>query len=342
MNNIFTFATSELSQDAYICWLVNSINHKEENPALYEKAKEFLTAILPDQKEFEFNNVRIYKQFYNMDVVAVVDDKHVVLIEDKTFTSEHSDQINTYKGRLLKNNYKEMPENLSVNDITTVYYKISDEFGKNNNADVVLSRKDILGILKDDGKEITSDIYKSYYEYLSEIERKAHSYEEGAVENWEYPGYAGFFKSMENEDTNWWGYVPNKSGGFMCYTWHNSIDKLNSNCEAQDIFKELKIQLELGNGNVISLKGQVVEGKDARNVRHQIYDYMKEYLDTKEVAYDKKIFRDGTYVSIGHVDVAGDSQLEIIHKMGLMQEALDSCVGYLNENCLKKDAQLEV
>ena len=29
--NLFDYATSELSQDAFICWLVSWINHKEEN-----------------------------------------------------------------------------------------------------------------------------------------------------------------------------------------------------------------------------------------------------------------------------------------------------------------------
>ena len=35
-NNIFKYATKELSQDAFICWLVEWINHKEENSELYE------------------------------------------------------------------------------------------------------------------------------------------------------------------------------------------------------------------------------------------------------------------------------------------------------------------
>lgn len=38
-NNIFKYATKELSQDAFICWLVEWINHKEES---YAKVKNFV------------------------------------------------------------------------------------------------------------------------------------------------------------------------------------------------------------------------------------------------------------------------------------------------------------
>ena len=45
-NNIFKYATKELSQDAFICWLVEWINHKEENSELYEVSKKFLDKII--------------------------------------------------------------------------------------------------------------------------------------------------------------------------------------------------------------------------------------------------------------------------------------------------------
>lgn len=37
-NNLFSFATSELSQDAFICWCLNWINYPNEE--LYPMAKE--------------------------------------------------------------------------------------------------------------------------------------------------------------------------------------------------------------------------------------------------------------------------------------------------------------
>ena len=45
-NNIFKFATKELSQDAFICWLINWINFKQDNQQLYSKAQKILNYIL--------------------------------------------------------------------------------------------------------------------------------------------------------------------------------------------------------------------------------------------------------------------------------------------------------
>ena len=39
-NNMFKFATKELSQDAFLCWLINGINTKDEG--LKKLAKEFI------------------------------------------------------------------------------------------------------------------------------------------------------------------------------------------------------------------------------------------------------------------------------------------------------------
>jgi len=36
-NNLFSFATSELSQDAFICWCLNWINYPDEMLFLWQK-----------------------------------------------------------------------------------------------------------------------------------------------------------------------------------------------------------------------------------------------------------------------------------------------------------------
>ena len=47
-NNIFKFATKELSQDAFLAWLINWLNIKEnnENKAIRKCANNFLKKIL--------------------------------------------------------------------------------------------------------------------------------------------------------------------------------------------------------------------------------------------------------------------------------------------------------
>ena len=45
-NNLFTFATSELSQDAFICWCLNWINYPNE--ILYPMAKDIFLNLLKE------------------------------------------------------------------------------------------------------------------------------------------------------------------------------------------------------------------------------------------------------------------------------------------------------
>lgn len=47
-NNLFSFATSELSQDAFICWCLNWINYPNEE--LYPMAKDIFSKLLKRRK----------------------------------------------------------------------------------------------------------------------------------------------------------------------------------------------------------------------------------------------------------------------------------------------------
>lgn len=78
--NLFHFASSELSQDAFICWLLewSDARHDDENPALHEAAKEFVNAMLAKHQRSDLPqhmSVEIRWQYRGIDVVAVLDDQ---------------------------------------------------------------------------------------------------------------------------------------------------------------------------------------------------------------------------------------------------------------------------
>ena len=64
MNNLFDFATKELSQDAFLCWLINWLNYKKENIELYNTAKKFINLIINkiNIDDFEINILKQYKK----------------------------------------------------------------------------------------------------------------------------------------------------------------------------------------------------------------------------------------------------------------------------------------
>ena len=98
--NLFSWATSELSQDAFICWLMSFAlkeNHGK-NPALESCALDLIHKIPGLETASEVSYIE--KQSYYIDVLLTVGDYYVI-IEDKTFTSTRSGQISSYKQTLM-------------------------------------------------------------------------------------------------------------------------------------------------------------------------------------------------------------------------------------------------
>ena len=100
-HNLFAFATSELSQDAFFCWALDCLNRDEDSP-LYGLGRSFW-ALLSGRKNDAWPKIKgvvIRRQFKHMDVLALVVYSNLtvdaLVIEDKVNTSEHDDQIQTY------------------------------------------------------------------------------------------------------------------------------------------------------------------------------------------------------------------------------------------------------
>ncbi len=138
MNNIFKFATGELSQDAFICWFFNWFN-EGDNP----KLKQLVCDFCKDKLDIPtLSSVDIHRQFskkverekqsfsVKIDVLIILNNEIAVIIEDKTFTSEHSNQIMRYEDglRILQEQDDagklRIEDNVySISKIMSVYWK---------------------------------------------------------------------------------------------------------------------------------------------------------------------------------------------------------------------------
>ena len=170
-NNLFSFATSELSQDAFICWCLNWINYPNE--VLYPMAKDIFSELLKE-KNLENEKVKILRQYKKIDVLVILkNSKKAFLIEDKTYTSEYSEQIKRYKEN-IKNDFKE-----EINSIKTVYFKTGFWFSDDElvKTDIKISRKQFIDILdKYRGKNQILDDYCEYFKGVTENEEKEKNY----------------------------------------------------------------------------------------------------------------------------------------------------------------------
>ena len=100
-HNLFAYATSELSQDAFFCWALDCLNRDEDSP-LYGLGRSFWALLSGCKNDAlpKIKGVVIRRQFKHMDVLALVvysnQTVDALVIEDKVYTSEHDDQIQKY------------------------------------------------------------------------------------------------------------------------------------------------------------------------------------------------------------------------------------------------------
>lgn len=153
-NNIFNFATSELSQDAFICWCLNWLNYKDSE--LRFLAIDLLKAF--GEKSVSNNQeIIVKKQFMKIDILVDLKKLNkVYIIEDKIDSFEREKQLEDYKNKI-----EELYKNAKVK---TIYFKTGFHFSsdKNVKADKIITGeafKDILEKYKN-----KSEILDSYYE----------------------------------------------------------------------------------------------------------------------------------------------------------------------------------
>lgn len=310
-NNIFNFATSELSQDAFICWLCNWVNFddnslSEDEKKLKSLATEFIEKMLGEK--LEDRKVNIKRQYQKIDVLLEIQNKTefitkgnninpivdmYVIIEDKVGIGLHSNQIERYRELISEKNEK---DNGSRAKIKVVYYKIYDEDNterlKENGVNVILGRENILELLKEYKDKINNSIFENYHNYLSNIETDVNSYEKKNLEDWNSNCYIGFFKELKNKkkllehaigrqkDCSW-GYVNNSSGGFMGMWWFPlSEEKINKLTETSD--EDIYLQIEQYNQkNIIAIKYSVPK-KNKNNKELSKEDFEKKVTIASE------------------------------------------------------------
>jgi len=217
--NIFDIATKELNQDAFITWLLQFADSKFKtvDNLLNECGKTFVHQLIKKQLpnfDEQILKVNAGRQWENIDVWAEVNDKYLIIIEDKTYTSHHSNQLTRYKNKAEKwcsNNGYEKP--------ICIYLKTGNESQSSlahieKQGFAIFSRLDFINLL-DKFKDIDNDIFRDFYERLKRIEKSNNEFENKLIKDWNGNDWQGFFQFLEKEiKIEDWYYVNNPSGGF--------------------------------------------------------------------------------------------------------------------------------
>ena len=240
--NIFRYATKELSQDAVICWLIKWAGRQGvQDEALRDCGRRFVEALLAEhgapldgaiKKIKILKQHKIPKQRNRIDVLARINGPQgqVLLIEDKTDTGEHGDQLKIYYDAVVKGKTglgEVCEENLYPIFLKTGNQSLADdkrieESMKTSKSYKVFNRKKFLEVLND--YEGSNSILLDFRAHLQEREDDTNSFKDWKKEEreeWSWNAWQGFFRHLEKQevDCEGWHYVHNQQGGFLGLWW---------------------------------------------------------------------------------------------------------------------------
>jgi len=222
--NLFKIATSELSQDAFLAWLLAWADptHKDADPKLNALAQDFVRDLMGKADDFQIQSVTSGRQWENIDVWAEVNketaEQYLIIIEDKTHTGQHSNQLARYKETAAnwckENNFQE-PVCIYLktgSESIGNYGKIQQETGfrvleRKHLLDVFSKHPDVHNAIVDDFRVNTQELEASYTGFSSK-----------PIKDWHGKDWVGFYQHLEGNLGRWmnWFYVNNPAGGFWC------------------------------------------------------------------------------------------------------------------------------
>jgi len=250
-NNLFYYATSELSQDAFICYLASfAFKDASVDTVLNECARNLFHLFVPEIDAEDVVLEKIEQQFNlgkngRVDVLFTAQSKgknYKIIIEDKKFTGDYTGQLINYKDGILSI-YPEY-------EVRGVFYKTG--FQSNLSAAeeanyTIVTREKILEFLAPYIKKINNQIIIDYYYYWKEFQEETLSFKNTSIQNWTWKQVYGFYDYLKNSDFTknnalWmeYNYVANPTGGFYGLWFGPSTSDVN----IDGIWFEFYLQLE--------------------------------------------------------------------------------------------------
>ena len=267
--NIFTYATSELSQDATFAYILSWADptYNESHPHLHELGTELLSSLLCTQAVTlpQIETLHIETQVGRIDILVRINtdkaDKNgnriILLIEDKVSTTEHSNQIECYK-KFIEEIYSG-----SYDDLVAVYLKTGNESRTSFPSEATCGRflrPDILNVLnkfRDTGNVIVDD----FRTHLQKWEDDTDRWQSLCYRKWRWTQREGFYTALESQwskNCGWdcgWEYIANPAGGFLaCWLGHGDL-WIRTQGRFANLYMQIhdatRLTVRLGRGNAL-------------------------------------------------------------------------------------------
>lgn len=231
--NLFTYAPSELSQDAFLAWLLAwaSDEYADTDPALHRTGHHFVAALLrkcgrsvPDFRSVEVQTqhpARHDKKAGAIDVFVTLDDAVALLIEDKVRAGMHGDQLRRYLAWAQGEYGPERVAAVYLKTFDQASYKAAEKAGF-----TPFLRGDLLRVLGEGTQlGVRNDIFAAFHAHVRGIEKRVAAYSRVPVSDWPTGPEgrdlrAGFFMRVQEAIPEArWAFVNNPGGGFMALWW---------------------------------------------------------------------------------------------------------------------------
>ena len=219
--NLFQLATEELSQDAFLTWLLQwaAPMQRANDRHLSECDRQFVALLLNEKPNFKVTSIKAGRQWNNVDVWAEINSNTLLLIEDKKHAGQHGGQLETY--RAMAGAWCEHPERGQPWRLVCVYLKTGNEAASGL---AVIQRKGYntvgraaLVALFEQHRLITNEIFLDFLAYLNALDGAAAGYLNKPWNHWHNGDWEGFYLWLDTQSgvqKDKWFWVDNSSGGF--------------------------------------------------------------------------------------------------------------------------------
>ena len=317
--NIFSFATSELCQDAMFAWLIQwaSLEFAMSNPELHRIGQQFVRLLAGKDDCFPIDSIDVGRQWENIDIWAEINDNTVLIVEDKTGTTVHDDQLERYKASVEREYAGKRT------DLCYAYVKTNEEprsmlASIEQSGFKVVCRQEILACLNKYSGADT--LLVSYRDHLQKLEDSVMSYKQLPEKQWGWFAWQGFYKELERRiSLDSWSYVANPSGGFLGAWWHF--------VEVGDC--QMYLQFEQGK---LCFKIAYEGAGDRSEVRNKEHAKLMRLVEGRYPEIHRPIrFGNGTYMTIAVVEeecIFGDGLVDfedVTFKLKRYESLIDDC-----------------
>ena len=169
--NIFSYATSELSQDAMFAWLLmwSAPEYAESDHELHRIGKQFVWLLTGKDAGYPIESIKVGRQWEGIDIWAEINEGAVLIIEDKTGTSVHDDQLRRYMAS-VEREYAGKRSDLCFAYVKTGEEPYSVLKGIERSGFRTVTRGDILNCLDEyHGGDTLLVSYRVCFKYLSSL-----------------------------------------------------------------------------------------------------------------------------------------------------------------------------